>query len=372
MKRKVIILSADYGEGHAQVSRALNEELTSIGMLEVKTLNLMNQSHPVIDYLSRQFYLQSYTHFSAIYGWLYNSTKYLPLTSKRARMLHSFGIHRMKQLLEEEEPDLLIHTFPGSAASELKRKGELSLPIFSVITDFSFHQRWIHPEIDRYFVPTEELKEEIIRAGEPADKVIVSGIPIRESFEILSSKETLFEKYQLSPDKKMVLILAGAYGVSKDIKSMCEGLRKDASLQTIVICGKNSELKDEMAQKYADAPNIRIMGYVNTLHELMQLATGMVTKSGGVTLSEALACGCPLLILPPVSGQEEENAKYLQREGAAKILTHETDMANQVELYLNDSPCLKEMHENSLRIRKMGATKRIAQEIIDFFNHPVS
>lgn len=366
MDSKVLILSANYGDGHAQVSRALAAQLKTQGLEKVKLMNLMEQSHPLIDSISRQFYLKSYSTAPSIYGWLYHQTKNLPLESKRARWLHSFGLHKMKELLEQEKPDLLIHTFPGSAAAELKRKGGLSIPIFSVLTDFSFHQRWIHHKIDRYFVATEELKEEIASAGENPEKVVVSGIPIRSDFERERSAEPIIEKYHLDSSKPILLILAGAYGVSSDVKKLCKDLRHATDIQVILICGKNQALEEDMRRRLEDVEHFRVMGYVDHLDEFMQVATCLISKPGGVTISEALANGLPLCFFPPVAGQEEENALFLEKKEVAFILKKELNMAKQVLEKVNDEVILKALRQNSEILHESHASKTIAEHIINY------
>jgi processive 1,2-diacylglycerol beta-glucosyltransferase len=367
VEQKVMILTANYGEGHAQVSKVLVSHLKENGVHNVKVVDLMGQSHPLIDSVSRAFYLKSYKALPFMYGWLYHQTKDLPLESKRAKWLHSFGLQKMKQMIADEKPDLLIHTFPGSAASELKARNNLSVPIFSILTDFTLHQRWIHRQMDRYFVATETLKEEIIQAGEPSEKVIVSGIPIRPCFEDqLMNQEDLFEKYELDPKKKVIVILAGAFGVSDDVKRVCQFLKKVPAYQVVLICGKNEALEAEMRRKYQAYSHFRIFGYIDHLHELMKLATCLVSKPGGITISEALSFPVPLVFFPPVPGQEEENARFLQNRKAAIILETNKSMGEQVVRLVQNSERLSLMKRNGKALFVSHAAERITQEIVAF------
>ena len=365
--QKVMILSANYGEGHAQVSKVLATHLKEQGVHNVKVVDLMGQSHPLIDSVSRAFYLKSYKALPFVYGWLYHQTKDLKLDSKRAKLLHSFGLQKMKQLISEENPDLLIHTFPGSAASELKAKKALTVPIFSILTDFTLHQRWIHKQMDRYFVATETLKEEIIQAGEPSEKVVVSGIPIRSCFENqVMNKDELFEKYGLDLNKQVILILAGAFGVSDDVKRVCQFLMKEPAYQVVLICGKSEALEKEMQRKYQAFSHFRIFGFVDTLHELMKLATCVVSKPGGITISEALSIPVPLVFFPPVPGQEEENARYLQAKEVAIILKAANSMGEQVVRLVQNGERLSRMKRNGHALFVSHAAERITQEIVAF------
>jgi processive 1,2-diacylglycerol beta-glucosyltransferase len=365
--QKVMILSANYGEGHAQVSKVLLTQLKKQGIQNVKVVDLMGQSHPFIDSVSRAFYLKSYKALPFIYGWLYYQTKDLPLESKRARWLHSFGLQKMKQLISDENPDLLIHTFPGSAASELKAKKAVSVPIFSILTDFTLHQRWIHKQMDRYFVATEELKEEIIQAGEPSEKVVVSGIPIRPCFEDQElTKEALLKKYDLSPNKQVIVILAGAFGVSDDVKRVCQQLKEEPAYHVVVVCGKNEALEKEMRRKYESYAHFRVFGFVSTLHELMNVASCVVSKPGGITISEALSFPVPLVFFPPVPGQEEENARYLQEKGAAIILKANHSMGEQVVRLVQNGERLSLMKRNGKSLFVSHAAERITEEIVAF------
>lgn len=363
VQNKVLILSANYGEGHAQVSNAIVNELKSQGFEGVKIVDLLKQSHPLIDTVSRKFYLKSYTNLPGVYGWLYHSTKYFPLESKRAKLLHSFGVLKMKQLLKEERPNLLIHTFPGSAASELKRKHQIDLPIFSVITDFTFHQRWVHQEIDRYFVATEDLKQELIAFGVKPEKIMVSGIPIRSNFEEKASKDFLYKKYGLDSGKKIILILAGALGVSSDVKKTCDHLKFEKNIQVVMVCGKNQDLEQEMTERYSEFGHLKVIGYTETIHELMRLADCLVTKPGGVTIFEALATGLPLFFFPPVPGQEEENARFLEAKGAALTLNKHQDIGKQILAQLNNEQSMRDMAITCGKLYQPNAAHYIAEQV---------
>lgn len=352
---KLLILYASYGEGHVQAAKALQSALERFGNERTVLYDLMAQSHPLLNEMTRKFYHSSYTRMPYLYGWMYDVTKPMKHNSLFGSWLHSFGHHKIRQLLQDERPDAVIYTFPlyGMPPSPKGRFGG-STPSYSVITDFDLHRRWLHPVIDRYYVATEDLRSELRHLGIPAHGVRASGIPLKPGFRLAPGTPELYGKYGIDPTRPTVLIMAGAQGVMPGIPALCERLLKDASLQIAVVCGRNEGLRAGLSERFGAqqaAGHLHVFGFLHAIHELMSLSDCLVTKPGGITLAEAIATGLPTFVFRPVPGQEKQNALYLASKGAAFISKNTESLASSVQELLSHPQKLDACRNNMRRLQ---------------------
>ncbi|CAM4094154.1 glycosyltransferase [Paenibacillus alkaliterrae] len=361
---KLLILYASYGEGHLQVARAIRDAMEERGNYRTVMVDLMAESHPWLNEVTRRFYLKSYTHMPSLYGWMYDFTRPMKHDSLFGGLLHSFGRDKIRRILAAERPDAVVHTFPSFALPELKKRTGYHPPSYAIITDFDLHRRWVHPSIDRYYVATEDLKKELTLLGIPGSSVQVSGIPLKRGFRAIAPSAELFVRYKLRPDKPVVLIMAGAQGVMPDVEQICGGLLQDANVQVALVCGHNRLLKDsisEQFQHHTGAARLHVYGFVEQIHELMALSDCLITKPGGVTLSEAIAAELPIFTYRPVPGQEKQNALYLASKGAASIANHPLELTEQILKLIGDPLRLT---SRRLSTQRLQASQSAADGII--------
>ncbi len=235
---KIIILTASYGNGHLQVANSLYQECLARGFENVRICNLYAESHPFFSELSEKLYKKSFTFGKQFYKLFYYGTDRMK-SKKLLRWYYQYGYKRLTTLIQTEKPDVLINTFPINSVPEFRRRTGIVIPTFNIITDYCLHRLWLHNEIDKYYVSTKELKSKILTEGVMESKVVVSGIPIRPAFSEVLEKKLLFEKYRFSSNKDLILILAGAQGVLKNLKDTCEILLKSTNHQVAVVCGNN-------------------------------------------------------------------------------------------------------------------------------------
>jgi UDP-N-acetylglucosamine:LPS N-acetylglucosamine transferase len=362
--KRVMILYASYGDGHYQVARTLRDELKGRGIHDIAMIDLFKEASPTVNAIARYFYIKSYNVMPAVYGWLYYGTKHIRWDSFFAKWLQAYGIQKLMELMKEQRPDMVIHTFPMSVMPEISRKTGHYIPSVTVVTDFDLHRRWVHPAIDRFYVATDDLKAKIDRAGIPESRIVVSGIPVQPAFEQPLSAKSIREKYGLPDQGHNVLIMAGSYGVMQGLGDMCERLVRHRQARIIVVCGKNKVLQSEMERRFASMPNVRVMGFVEHIHELMHIAACIVTKPGGITLSEAIMKQLPILIYRPVPGQERDNALYLSGRGAARIAYEPQQLEAQILELLQDEGRLRDMRRALAALRKPHAARVIVDDIL--------
>jgi processive 1,2-diacylglycerol beta-glucosyltransferase len=359
---KVLILTAHYGNGHVQVAKTLEQAFLQRGIENVIVCDLFAESHPVLTDITKYLYLKSYTIGKELYRLFYYGVEKI-YDKKIAMWYANFGRKRLKAILRVEKPDLIINTFPIIAVPELKKQLGFSIPVYNVLTDFCLHKIWVHRKVDRYFVATDYVKQLITEIGIPRNCVTVTGIPIRSSFENPAPAELLYDKYGLCPSKKILLIVAGAHGVLGNVRELCQLFMTIPDLQVAVVCGKNKELQEEL-QALQQSDQLKVFGYVENIHELFRIASCMITKPGGITLSEAAALQVPVVLYRPVPGQENENAMYFERKGAAVVVREEEDVFLKTKAILQDDKKLQQMREAMKKIYQPHAAFHIVDAIL--------
>lgn len=360
---KILLLTGSYGNGHLRVSTTLKEAFLKLGCKQIMESDLYLDAHPLITKASKYLYIKSFTYGHWLYGMLYyggnRSEKYF-----QSYFMNNYGMRKLMYLVKTLKPDIIVNTFPMLVVPEFRKKTGWKIPVVNVLTDYGLHKNWLHTEVDKYYVATEQLKFEIMEKGIPCNKIKVTGIPIDPNFEGNDDKELLYEAYRLDLNKPVILIAAGAYGVLKDIEETINSLLYESNNQIIVVCGKNIGLRKKLTEKFEEGKNVRILGYTNRMYDLMKMATVMVTKPGGITLSEALAVQVPLLLYRSVPGQERENSLFFVRNGAAIIVEDHDDLMENINNVIQNEKIQRNMKRDMKKLHNANAAEVICKDII--------
>ncbi|MTH52090.1 diglucosyl diacylglycerol synthase [Bacillus mangrovi] len=362
-KQKVLILTAKYGNGHVQVANTLVNHCRDMGLKDVIVCDLYNESHPVFSEITQYLYLKSFSIGKQFYRLFYYGVDKM-YNKRMMNLYYKMGHKRLHEIVLREDPDIIINTFPMIVVPEYRRRTGTVIPTFNVITDFCLHKIWVHENIDRYYVANQHVKEKIVRLGIKPSAVKVTGIPIRRQFEEKLDHGELFTKYGLDPEKKTLLIMAGAHGVLKNVRELCQSFLQYKNLQTVVVCGKNQLLKeslDPLAAAYSS--QIKALGYVERVDELFRISDCMITKPGGITLSEAAAIGLPVILYKPVPGQEKENSIFFENSGAAVVANKYEEIQESVDYLLKNGHLLSNMSDNIKKLHHPHSAEVILQDI---------
>ncbi|WP_123040493.1 MGDG synthase family glycosyltransferase [Cohnella candidum] len=360
----ILIIYSTFGDGHLQVANSLKQTFNDMGYERIHLVDLLAEAHPLWNTLSRFAYLKSTVYCPKLYGLSYHMANSRKQNLWLNQWLHAIGKHKISALIEKWKPDAVIHTFPFLTVPQMSLKRESSMPLtFTVLTDYVLHSRWIHPGTYRYFVATEDLKGEMLRYGVSDKQVVVSGIPVRNPFLKEFILETLFEKYKLNPQRKYLLLAAGAHGVLSNIREQVQTILKGTSFDILLVCGNNGKLAAQMKKTYASEQRIHVFGYVKKMEELMSVSACLVTKAGGITLSEAAVKSLPVVVYRPLPGQEKGNADSLSARGALLIANNLNELsANLVRL--EDDGFRQEMARAMGQVREYDAAGTIATNIV--------
>lgn len=373
--KKILIMYATYGGGHQSAANSIKSYIDeNYPNYETKIVDCIKYINKPVNYISVKAYNRLTTNLPALWKRVYyNSGKgFLSKVSNGTNKLMSKKLYK---LFREYEPDLVIstHMFATQMTGYLKRKGKINCPLATVLTDFAPHGQWLeeHEQGNFFFVSNEGMKKSIIEEYhvEP-DKINVTGIPISPKFSKPFDKAAIYKSMDLNPNLKTILLFGGGkYGIGrKKVMEVLTCLTKYLDeYQIVAVSGKNKKMIKSFKELYDSIPdnkNLKIYDYVTNVPEIMSISNLVVTKPGGLTSSESLASGLPILVINPIPGQEEENAEYLVDHGAAVWLKKKEPAEKVIRRLLLSPDILEEMSINSKKNARINSTKDICDTIL--------
>ena len=368
MKKRVLIISTSAGTGHVAAGNALEKAFRAdprvAEVVHKDALHFTNK-------LFRDFYSKLYTAMiqstPALLGWFYRNSDEPWKTDALRLRLDRLNTGPLTKFIREFNPDITVctHFMPAGIISHLIRKEQLDAHLSIVVTDFHFHAMWLSSAFHRYFVALPEMKAHVEALGLPPERVTISGIPIDPVFAEPIDRREMREQYGLDPKRTTLLVSGGALGVgpAEIVVAQLKRVRND--VQCIVLCGKNEELQRQVAEVIGDDKRFKLLGFSDRMFELMKMADLFIGKPGGLTTSEALACGLPMLIVSPVPGQEEYNSDHLLEEGVAVKADAFTTIPYKVDLLLDDPDRLELMRLRASKLGKPNAARTIVDTLLE-------
>jgi processive 1,2-diacylglycerol beta-glucosyltransferase len=290
------------------------------------------------------------------------------VTRRLAKFRRAFPPNSTKRIIryvEDFQPDAVLctHYLPVEIMGLFRHKWREQTPLtVSVVTDFEAHALWMEPGVDLYCVAAAETKARLVARGAAPENVIATGIPISARFSARLDAAAVRKRYGLRDDQPVLLVLGGGFGMGPVAEILAELDKLERSFQTLVVAGRNEELRRELAVQDRRHPT-HVLGFVTNMQELMAVADLIITKPGGLTSSEALAMGKPLFILNPIPGQEAANSDFLLGHGAAAKVNRVEDLPFRLEQLLG-SKKLAEMARAAKALGRPGAAAEICRGVI--------
>lgn len=320
----ILILSASVGAGHMRAAQAV--ELAAQRIVpdaHIQNVDVLTLTNAAFRRLYGKAYLQLVNKAPHVLGYFYDLIDRPPRSPRGEdilRLIQKANLTQLIDLLHARPWDLVINThfLPAEIIARLKRGRKLSLPQVTVTTDFETHRLWVNQPCERFFTATEEGARYLASFGIEQSIIQVTGIPIHPAFSELPSRQQCLKNHKLRGDRPIILQLAGGFGVGPIQQVHQALLSLPTPIELITVCGTNEKCVAELQKLPCPSHQVRhILGFTQVMHELMAAADLVVTKPGGLTSSEALACGAAMLIINPIPGQESRNADYLLESGAA-------------------------------------------------------
>lgn len=368
-KKRVLIISTSAGTGHVRAAQALEKEFSG----DPRVSEVIHGD--ALDYtnkLFREFYSTLYMRLVRaapdLLGWVYRASDE-PWKGEAVRtQLDRLNTQKLVRFIRKFDPHITVctHFMPAGIIGHLMEKGELETHLSIVVTDFDCHAMWLSRRFHRYFVALDETKAHLEALGLPSERVTVSGIPIDPIFGQPVDRAVTRVSFGLDPAKTTLLLSAGALGVGPTelIVERLKHLRHD--VQTIVICGKSEEVRARVEAAMAGSEGkFKVLGYTDRMHELMRISDLFIGKPGGLTTSEALACGLPMAIFSPIPGQEERNSDHLLEKGIAIKCNELTTLPFKIDQVLDSPERLAAMSRAAAAFGRPGAARTVVDTLLD-------
>jgi processive 1,2-diacylglycerol beta-glucosyltransferase len=367
---RIAVLHATAGNGHKRAAEALAAAVAELEahatVREVDTLVFASR-------LYRGTYAASYNamarHAPRLWGALYHSWAMAPVNRGTAPVrlaLDRLNLRRLVRVVERERPDAVVctHFLPVEALSPGRGRG-LGAPLHCVITDFAAHPFWAFPHVDRYFVAADAVADELAGHGVSRRRIEVTGIPVDPRFALRIGREAACARFGLDPDRPVVLVMGGGRGVGP-LGELAERLAAlTRGMQVLVVCGTNARLRDGIDRLPAGRTGrIRTLGFTDEVDVLLEACDAVVSKAGGLTCSEALVKGAPLVVFRPTPGQEVRNARFLASAGAAVHADSADEVLATLAHWVADPGARARVREAQARIARPDAAAAIARRVM--------
>ena len=374
--KKILILYAAYGGGHLSAAKSIKEYIDkNFNNVETNLVDCIKYINKALDKLTTGAYKEMAKR--APWAWkkvYFHSEK--GVLSKISKSTNKMMAKKLFHLFEEYNPDLVIstHPFATQMTSYLKEKGKINCKLATILTDFATHEQWLvgNNYGDYFFVAHDGMKKALIEDFDvDKSKVFTTGIPLSSKFSYNFDKKEIYELFKLSPQKKTILFFGGgAFGLGKNKPiEILQFLTKYLdTYQIVAISGKNKKMNTafkEIASALPDSSSLKIYEFIDKVPEIMSISSLVITKPGGLTVSESLASYLPILIINPIPGQEEQNAEFLEQAGVA-IWLKKDDFPDIVLKNLLDSEnILSTMKEKTHNLAHIDSTKTICEILLN-------
>ncbi len=374
---RVLILSAGAGSGHLRAAAALESVCKArpeIG--EVANVDALTYTNKLFRQFYSKFYLQLIRNVPTLIGWFYDNLDEPWKTERMRLMLSRLNTRPLVRMIRRLQPDLTIctHFLPAEILSYLIATDSVQTRHAIVVTDLDVHAMWLSRHFHQYFVANEEARAHLGMTGLPAERITVSGIPIDPVFGEPKDRAALCRAHQVDPARPLLLVSLGAMGKSAAAEVVKALSCMRTPTQVVFVCGVHGELRERLEVLVRGAANpavsFRILGYTRQMDEWLRMATLLIGKPGGLTLSEAMACGLPMVIYQPIPGQEERNSDQLLEAGAAIKCNHATTLAFKVEQVLRDANRLADMGQAARQLGRPHAARTVVETLLDRLDSP--
>ena len=371
-KQNIVLLSVSAGAGHVRAAEALRVTAQENFPAVVAThIDLMSLVPGGFKKIYADSYIKVVERMPALWGYLYDLTdkpRGDSALSRLRRAVERLNTRKLKAQLARLTPDVVIctHFLPAELLARMKRKHEIDTKVWVQITDFDVHAMWVQDNIDGYCVASDEVAARLADKGVPRETIHVTGIPIMPVFGERYSRRQCAADIGIAPDKTTLLMMSGGVGLAGMEKLAERLLRLPGDFQIVALAGRNAELLESL-QRIAARHRGRLtpMGYTTTIERLMAASDLAITKPGGLTASECLAVGLPMIVVSPIPGQEERNADFLLESGAAMKAYDEAGLAYRVQLLMSHPQRIARMRECGLAVGKPNAARSVLDTILN-------
>lgn len=365
---KVLLLSCSTGEGHNHCARAVRQALEALGHETdfFDLLHLFGEPGPI----SMESLLNRIsTKAPSLFGLMYKAgekVSALGVTSPVYLVNTNYG-RRLCDLINDRGYEAVVcsHLFPMETLTFIRRHYALKARCYGILSDYTCIPFLAETELDGYFLPHELVRQECERAGIPADRLIVTGMPVAEAFRSAGTKEAAREALGLPARAKVYLVMTGGVGCG-DAVSLCDTLLKlpDEDAVICVLAGRNQELLDDLNEKYGTDGEVRPVAFTDQVNVYMRAADVLLSKAGGISSAEAAVMNVPLVHTMMIPGVETKNAAFFGQLGMSLVAGSSEEAARFADRVVYDGKTADRIQAAQRAHMPADGAERIADFIV--------
>lgn len=371
---KILILYANIGNGHFKAAESIKLELEEkYPQAEIVFRDGLDYSGGLTNKLMVKGYMGMIKYIPSMWGKIYAKSDTIKKSTLNEfyTIINKYMTIRLKKMFRQEKPDLIIitHPFISKMATYLKKKGKTSAKIYVVVTDYQVHTFWVGGQeyFNKMFVARDYMKSDCEDYGVLETKVKVTGIPISTNFKKEFNREEILKSLNIEDKKTFLFFTGGGLSPKKAKKIFLELINYSQNYQMIVVTGKNQKQKDKfdkIVTKTKNSKNILVLGYTNRVPELMYISECVITKPGGLTLTECMAMGKPMVVINPIPGQEEKNSSFILNNGFGLSAFNGESLKQVMNIIVKDDTRRNQMIEMCKKNAMPNAAEDIVYEIM--------
>ncbi len=377
MKKKLLVMYATYGTGHRSIAKYITDYFTESGEYEVMEIDILQYAAPFLGTFTNKFYNNVMFKMPWLWNAIYRITDNT-VAGKVSAELQSKVVSnkKIKKVILDFNPDVVIATHFTAATyiSKLKKAGELDCHLLSVVTDYKAHRIWLdsYRSEDALVVNSVEEKRTLAKRGINPGIIHTFGIPVSSKYtKSLYNKVELLKKFKLTGERPIILFYGGGgQGSSTTLPYLLNLIYAGVDADVFFVCGRNAELKRraEGIVKRNEAKNIRVLGYITNGPEYLYVSDFVITKPGGLTVTECLCFKKPMVLIRNAGGQERDNYRFLTRKGYAINAVWQLKFRHTVKKLCDNPIHLEKMEHNLEELNKEDAMKKLfalVEKIVD-------
>lgn len=362
--KRLLVLSVSAGAGHVRAAEALCASARGLSeFVEAKHIDVMDYASSAFRRIYTDLYLALVNKHPELWRHLYRATNEVQGDSMRDRIRR--GIERMNvrafmKAVDAFAPDAIVctHFLPAEMLAHRIRRQRLDCPVWVQVTDFDLHRMWVHGGMAGYFAASEEVAFRMRSQGIPSDRIHVTGIPIMPTFSESRDRLLCARELGIDPGRRTILLMGGGAGLGSLAEVAARLLAINADFQLLALAGRNATALVALQELAAWYPGrLYPQGFTDRVDCLMACADFAVTKPGGLTVSECLASGLPMILNSPIPGQEERNADFLLEQGVALKASDVVTLEYRVRYLLGDPDAVAEMRARAKALGRPDAAR---------------
>ena len=366
---RILIVSASAGAGHTRAGQALEDAFARLDpVATVRHVDILDFTAKAYKKAYAGGFLTMVNHAPALWGALYRASDRVRRRAEErfTRVFDRLEFAAFRTFVRDFAPDAVLatHFLPCQVFAPTRERGDDRFPLHVAITDFDVHAFWVQPTADRFHVGSDEVRAILAGRGIPFERIEVTGIPIARAFSATYDRSAIRGKLGLDDARPVVLVTAGGAGVGAFADAV-QAILDCPGVQVIAVAGRNEALRRRLVSlEPPPGTALRVFGFTDEIAELMAASDLAVAKSGGLTTSECLAMGLPMVVREPIPGQEERNADYLAEVGAGVKAHGLESLRFKVKALLADPERLARMRTAGLAAGRPAAAIDIARTVL--------